>query len=240
MTTPTHIAETMTASYHRLAAAYLRGLAFSDSEFDLPAHLLDPPLTELSDAQCVAIIDLGRSNDVRIHRFKRTMGLPRVRRVLGILRGLQPANLLDIGSGRGAFLWPLLDGIATVPVVAVEANAQRAHQIDAVRRGGVERLRVAQMDVTGLAFTNRHFDVVTMLEVLEHIPDSARALAEVVRVAGRFVILSVPSKPDNNPEHIHLFNADDLRAMFSATGVDRVQFDYVHNHMIAIANVQRP
>lgn len=43
--------------------------------------------------------------------FKRTAALPRVRKVLGILHGLGPESVLDVGSGRGVFLCPLLDGI---------------------------------------------------------------------------------------------------------------------------------
>lgn len=55
-----------------------------------------------------ASIEAGLEAGLRLHKFKRNTELPRVRTVLGILRGLLPENLLDIGSGRGTFLWPLL------------------------------------------------------------------------------------------------------------------------------------
>ena len=106
---------------------------------------------------------------------------------------------MDIGSGRGVFLWPLLTELPYRPVTAIDLLPHRLAVIDAVRRGGIERLTCARMDATGLGFPDNSFDVVTMLEVLEHIPHPRRALAEVVRVAARFVILSVPSKPDDNP-----------------------------------------
>ena len=41
-------------------------------------------------------------------------------------RGLAPASLLDVGSGRGAFLWPLLEAFPGLPVIAVEI-ADRHH-----------------------------------------------------------------------------------------------------------------
>lgn len=75
---------------------------------------------------------------MRLHKFKRTMKLSRVQRVLGILRGFQPSNLLDIGSGRGTFLWPLLDSFPWLPVMGVDILERRVEDILAVRRGGIE------------------------------------------------------------------------------------------------------
>lgn len=84
--------------FARLAAAYVRGkLAHMiDPPLSDPA-LSDPPLAALSDEQQAALLALGRAHGLRMHRFKRTMGLPRVAKVLGILRGLAPTELLDIG-----------------------------------------------------------------------------------------------------------------------------------------------
>jgi ubiquinone/menaquinone biosynthesis C-methylase UbiE len=93
------------------------------------------------------------------------------------------------------------------------------------------------MDVTDLGFDDSAFDVVSMLEVLEHIPAAAQAVGEVVRVARRFVVLSVPTKPDDNPEHVHLFDERRIRELFGAAGVTRLTIDYVLNHMILVANI---
>jgi ubiquinone/menaquinone biosynthesis C-methylase UbiE len=90
-----------------------------------------------------------------------------------------------------------------------------------------------------LRLDDDQFDVVTLLEVLEHIPDTARALAEVCRVARRFVVLSVPSKPDDNPEHIHVFDAALLERSLRAAGATRVRFDYLPGHIVAVAGLGR-
>jgi len=50
------------------------------------------------------LIRHGVAVGLKMHRFKRTAELSQVRRVLGMLRGLGPESLLDIGSGRGVFL----------------------------------------------------------------------------------------------------------------------------------------
>lgn len=175
--------------------------------------------------------------DSHLHRFKRSAGLPRVRAVLGILHGLAPASLLDIGSGRGAFLWPLLDSFPELPVTAIDRAAGRVALIDAVRRGGVAPLGAVAMDATRLGFADRSFDLVSLLEVLEHLPEPRLAAAEAIRVANRFVVASVPSKPDDNPQHIQLFSAESLTALFLAADARRVKIDHVLNHMIGLVTV---
>lgn len=200
---------------------------------------MQAPLAELGEADLLEVIRLGRERGLRLHRFKRSMGLPRVLRVLGVLKGIAPSGLLDIGSGRGAFLWPLLDAFPWLPVTAVDRLDYRVADMQAVRDGGVDSLTPAHGDVTALAFDDASFDTVTLLEVLEHVPDTARALAEVCRVARRFVLLSVPSQPDENPEHIHLFSAAVLEPLLRTAGAARVTFDYAPGHIIVVAKVSR-
>lgn len=223
--------------YTRLAAAYIRGMCKPASVTQ--AVLFDAPLDSLDAAQLDALVRFGRAQELRLHRFKRTMGLPRVAKVLGALKGIAPSDLLDIGSGRGAFLWPLLDAFPSLPITALDMLDYRVAGIRAVRDGGVNTLAALHGDATDLPFDDEQFDVVTMLEVLEHIPDTARALAEVCRVARRFVLLSVPSKPDGNPEHIHVFDAATLERALRAAGAARVRFDYLPGHILAVAGLGR-
>ncbi len=194
-------------------------------------------LDSLSDEQMEQLIQLGISQELRLHRFKRTMGLARVKKVLGVLKGLQPGNLLDIGSGRGAFLWPLLAEFPDRPVTAVDVLEYRVADMRAVHDGGIAQLTALKMDVTALTFPDRSFDVVTMLEVLEHIPDTEKALAEVCRVARRALICSVPSKEDDNPEHIRLFDERVLRTLLTAHGALHVNVSYVLNHIMLVARM---
>src|SRR5438093_12404207 len=98
-------------------------------------------LPDAPDGTPEGLVQLGLRAGLRLHRFKRTADLPRVRKVLGILRGLGPENLLDVGSGRGGFLWPLLDAFPWVPVTAIDRSAYRAGPLGAVAAGGHSRLR---------------------------------------------------------------------------------------------------
>jgi ubiquinone/menaquinone biosynthesis C-methylase UbiE len=204
--------------YTQLAACFCRG------------RLALAPETSDDEA-----LDLGERAQLRLFKWKRNADLPRVRRVLGVLRGFAPESLLDVGSGRGTFLWPLLDDFSELQVTAIDTDAQRADDLASVTRGGLSRLTAQRMDARVLSFEPASFDGVTALEVLEHMPDPERAVAECVRVARRFVVISVPAHEDDNPEHLHVLSAAMLEPMFTRTGVHRVRFDYVHNHLIAIA-----
>ena len=183
------------------------------------------------------LIELGRAKELRLHKFKRNTELPRVKKVLGILQALSPASLLDIGSGRGTFLWPLLDAFPHLQITAIDASEQRVSDINAVRLGGVANLRALQMDATVIALEDGSVDVVTALEVLEHLPKPSLAAAEAIRVARNFVVASVPSKEDDNPEHIQLFTRASFEQLWLAAGARSVKVDFVLNHMIAVAKV---
>ncbi len=189
---------------------------------------------EAAAASDEALVQHARQAGLRIHKFKRKSGPPRVTAVLSLLEGLGPETLLDIGSGRGAFLWPLLDRFPALSVVAIDALEHRVRDIQAVGNGGRARLEGVQADTEALPFGDNAFDVVTILEVLEHLNDPAAAAREVVRVAKDFVVASVPSKPDDNPEHIRLFTVASLTALFEDVGAQRVQIHHVLNHMIAV------
>jgi hypothetical protein len=73
-----------------------------------------------------------------------------------------------------------------------------------------------QVDVQALPFTTASFDIVTCMEVIEHLPVPIYplALAELARVARRFVLITVPWRQDLDaslcrcPSCRTLFNGD--------------------------------
>jgi ubiquinone/menaquinone biosynthesis C-methylase UbiE len=207
--------------FTRLAAAFVRGRSSG----------LQP---ELSSEE---LIQIGLARGLRLHKFKRHTELPRVRKILGILQALRPASLLDIGSGRGTFLWPLLDAFPHLNVTAIDLNPVRVADINSVRLGGVSNLQALQMDATRIDAEDNYVEVVTALEVLEHLSAPREAAAEAVRVAGKFVIASVPSKEDDNPEHVQLFDRRSLESLFLSAGARSVKIEFLLNHMIAVARV---
>jgi SAM-dependent methyltransferase len=223
--------------YALLAAAFVRGHIMLSGAQVMSSPSVETPLIELTVSQQIELIAAGQAADLPLYPFKRTIALPRVSWALGVLQSIQPTSLLDIGSGRGTFLWPLLDAFPHLPVTAIDANAQRVAHLRSVQVGGVETLQVHQADATSLPFADAQFDVVTLLEVLEHIPNPTAALTEAVRVGRRFLLISVPAQPDDNPEHIHLFKEAHLRQMLTGNGVTNIKWSGVPGHWTVLVRL---
>jgi len=221
-----------------LAAAFVRGTTRQTGEPTLGRDLLTEPLELLADEEKQAIINAG--SELKLHRFKRSLAdMPRVRRATGFLHGVMPQSILDIGSGRGAFLWTCLDAFPDVPITATDIDERRVNLYETVRLGGIERLSGFHYDIQSPPeLLEQKFDVVTMLEVLEHLPDPETALRNAVRLAQRYVVLSVPLHEDDNPAHLRLFSEKTFAEMFERIDdIKRFQYDYVHNHLFAFLTI---
>ena len=220
-----------------LAAAYVRGMA-RQGALALPEALTAPPLASLDADGRADIARLGEEAGLRMYYFKEKERLPRVKKVLGFLRAVRPESLLDVGSGRGVFLFPFLCDFPDTPVTALDLLEYRTALHAALAAGGIGELTPHNGDITRWDAPDASFDVVTLLEVLEHIPDVQKAVDNAVRLARRYVVVTVPSKPDDNPEHIHLLTKERLTDLFAHAGVKRLQFDGVRGHLFLTAAKQ--
>ena len=225
--------------YTHFAAAVVRGgIMRRGLTHTVDPALLTTDLHDLTPEQCEALMEVGREAEIKLYHFKRSdRTLPRVHKVLGFLKSIWFESLLDVGSGRGVFLLPFLETFPHVPVHSIEVWDKRATLLDDIAKGGVSRLTVTQDDVCTVDLGEDVADVVTMLEVLEHIPDVEAAIRNAVRMARSYVVVTVPSKEDDNPEHIHLLTKDKLTHYFHACGVTRLTFDGVPGHLFMIARI---
>lgn len=183
--------------------------------------------------------DAAKAPERKDHYFKVKDDLPRVQVVLGFLHGIVPAyrcnSLLDVGSGRGVFLFPLLREFPDLKVTSLDILPHRVELLQCIHDGGIENLHPFLGDICTWDAPDKSFDVVTMLEVMEHVPDTEALVRNAVRLAKNYIIVSVPSKPDDNPEHIHLFTKEDLKSLFLQHGCSKVKFMSVTNHTVMVA-----
>jgi len=228
----------MNQTHDRLTAAYVRGASLRTGVPALDGALVKKPLDSLTPQECTALYEAGKKAELKMYRFKDHADMARVQKVLGFLRGVWPESLLDVGSGRGVFLFPFLRAFPHTPVMAVDVLDYRVEFLNDIRLGGVETLTALRQDICHWDMPDKSFDVVTLLEVLEHIPDVESAVKAAVRLARRFVVLTVPSKPDDNPEHIHLLTKDVLTELFTRAGCAHLSFDGVNGHLFMAARLE--
>lgn len=140
---------------------------------------------------------------------------------------LDPGTVLDAGCGEGETL-ERLDGMLSGSVTGVDLNPESVEF--AAKRIPSGQFQVA--DLTVLPFEDDSFELVLCLEVLEHIPNPAPALAELSRVCRGNIVLSVPSEPwfrlgslargkylkgwGNHPEHVNHWNPRSLHRFLEA------------------------
>ena len=201
--------------------------------------LLNKPVYDLSDSEQEKLIKLGEKAGMKLYYFKNSdRQLPRVNKALGFLKGICFESLLDVGSGRGVFLLPFLDEFPYVQVTSIDILDKRIDLLSDLSNGGIDQLNVKKADLCDQPYADNSFDVVTLLEVLEHIPDVEKAIRSAVSIARKYVVVTVPSKEDDNPEHIHLLTKEKLTSYFNACGVKKLSFDGVPGHLFMIAKLE--
>jgi SAM-dependent methyltransferase len=139
----------------------------------------------------------------------------------------RPVEVLDFGCGTGAFLEHLE---RFGPVSAVDSDERAVAFCHARGRDEVQLVPPG----APLPFADDAFDLVTTLDVIEHIDDDVGALAELRRVLkpGGQALVAVPAfmflwgKQDEVSHHRRRYTARSLRRALEAAGfaVDRTSY----------------
>jgi SAM-dependent methyltransferase len=108
----------------------------------------------------------------------------------GMLDGLVPRRVLEIGVGEGHVMARVRERFPGVPLVGLDVPDEALS--DEWRRAG---LPCMFGDATTLPFPDDAFDLVLAIEVLEHVPGPDAALAELARVCSGTLVASVPFEP---------------------------------------------
>ncbi len=150
-----------------------------------------------------------------------------------LLARAHPSSVLDVGCGEGVLVhrWAtsLGEGTRIVGVDLEEASIQAGW---AQHRAA--NLSYAVMRGDDLPFADDEFDLVSAIEVLEHVPDPAHTVSEMARCAHGHVLVSVPREPlwralniargaylrdfGNTPGHINHFSRRSLTRLLSRHG----------------------
>jgi 2-polyprenyl-3-methyl-5-hydroxy-6-metoxy-1,4-benzoquinol methylase len=104
-----------------------------------------------------------------------------------------PVSVLDVGCGEGVLVQRWAQRLPGGRVVGIDLEE------DSIQAGWAEHaapnLEYRVVEATTLPFADAEFDLVSAIEVLEHVPDPERTLTEMARCGARHLLVSVPREP---------------------------------------------
>lgn len=155
-------------------------------------------------------------------------------------RTVPRARILDIGCGTGMMLRALepygtVQGIDPSPTAVSLASSQRLM----VRQGSLPH------DLQGVG---GRYDLVTLLDVLEHIEDDREALSAVYRLldSNGAVVCTVPAIPalwslhDDLAHHKRRYRLYELKQRFEESGFRIHKISYFNTLLLPLALLRRP
>ena len=149
---------------------------------------------------------------------------------------MQPTDrVLDVGFGLGYGL----------RIMAEKAKELRGIEIDRRAVSHAHRLlsevpKVCELkhyDGYNIPYDTNTFDVVTCIDVIEHVPDYVRFLSEMVRVSRRVVLLSTPNRrPENtrsdgkpkNRWHLREWTPEELAKILAESPAHHWEWNFVN------------
>jgi 2-polyprenyl-3-methyl-5-hydroxy-6-metoxy-1,4-benzoquinol methylase len=105
-----------------------------------------------------------------------------------------PQSVLDVGCGEGVLTHRWAERLGDRPVLGIDLPDPKLEAEWGMRRRANLDFRAMPVDELS-SFPAGSFDLAAAIEVLEHVPDPERTLAEMARVAARHLLISVPREP---------------------------------------------
>ena len=143
-----------------------------------------------------------------------------------------PRSILDVGCGEGVLTCKWAERLGDGRIVGIDLDDPKLRSEWEKRRR--PNLEYRAEEATSLPFADGEFDMATAIEVLEHVPEPEQTLAEMARVAERWLLVSVPREPvwrmtnmargaylrdrGNTPGHVNHWSKGGFKKLLSRYG----------------------
>jgi 2-polyprenyl-3-methyl-5-hydroxy-6-metoxy-1,4-benzoquinol methylase len=104
-----------------------------------------------------------------------------------------PGSIVDVGCGEGVLTERWAQRLGSGRVVGLDLEDPKLAAEWAARQRA--NLEFRMVEDSALPFAENEFDLAAAIEVLEHVPDPERTVAEMARVARQHLLVSVPHEP---------------------------------------------
>jgi 2-polyprenyl-3-methyl-5-hydroxy-6-metoxy-1,4-benzoquinol methylase len=102
-------------------------------------------------------------------------------------------SVLDVGCGEGVLTSEWAERLGDRRIVGIDLDDPKLRA--EWEKRSRPNLEYRAEEATRLSFADGEFDMATAIEVLEHVPQPEQTLAEMARVASRWLLVSVPREP---------------------------------------------
>lgn len=166
---------------------------------------------------------------------------------LAVLRKLQPASVLDVGCGGGAFLSLIAKVLPDARLTGLDLSA---NMVETAKRKLGTLSEVRQGDVEAMPLADETFDAVTCNESFHHYPNAAIALNEIHRVlkhGGSFLLCDMAMSkamrafanrlfPLLNTGDVRAYSEEEICAMLNAAGFGNIRYEVIsRNSFLCLA-----
>jgi len=114
------------------------------------------------------------------------------KRFASFLQEINPQKVLEIGSGTGHVIQIVKQMFPDCHYTAVDIDESL---LEIAKQKGADEIVISTGEPLSLPYEDNSFDLVLMMEVLEHLYKPEEALKEAKRLCGDHFIASVPNEP---------------------------------------------
>src|ERR671933_1619544 len=146
-----------------------------------------------------------------------------------------PESILDVGCGEGVLTCEWAERLGDGRIVGIDLDDPKLRAEWETRPR--PNLEFRTEEATSLSFADDEFDLAAAIEVLEHVPQPEQTLAEMARVAERWLLVSGPREPiwritnmargaylrdlGNTPGHLNHWSKSGFQKLLSRYGTIR-------------------